>query len=78
MDRGAWLATIHGVTELDMAYKVAACGIVFPDQGLNPGFLNWERGVSATGLSGKSQEEHFLFPVEAPVLVQVLNMFVFN
>ena len=57
---------------------VAACGIVFPDQELNPGFLNWERGVSATGLSGKSQEEHFLFPVEAPVLVQVLNMFVFN
>ena len=58
--------------------SVAACGIVFPDQGSNRGFLLWERGVSATGLSGKSQEQHFLFPVEAPVLVQVLNMFVFN
>ena len=49
---------------------VVACGIVFPDQGLNPGSLHLERGVSATGPSGKSQGQHFLFPVEAPVLVQ--------
>ena len=33
---------------------VAACGIKFPDQGLNPGPLHWERRVLATGLSGKS------------------------
>ena len=25
---------------------VAACGIYFPDQGLNPGPLNWERSLS--------------------------------
>ena len=28
----------------------AACGIYFPDQGLNPGPLHWEPGVLATGL----------------------------
>ena len=28
---------------------VAACGIKFRDQGLNPGPLRWECGVSATG-----------------------------
>ena len=30
------------------------CGICFPDQGLNPGLLNWELGVLATGLPGES------------------------
>ena len=28
---------------------VAACGILFPDQGLNLGPLHWEHGVLATG-----------------------------
>ena len=28
--------------------------VQFPDQGLNPGPLNWERGVLATGSPGKS------------------------
>ena len=34
---------------------VAACGIQFPDQGLNPSPLHWELGVLATGPPGKSQ-----------------------
>ena len=33
---------------------VAACGIQFPDQGLNPGPLHWEHGVSATQPQEKS------------------------
>ena len=33
---------------------VAACGIQFPDQGLNPRPLHWEHRVLATGLPGKS------------------------
>ena len=33
---------------------VTACGIQFPDQGLNPGPLLWEVGISATGPPGKS------------------------
>ena len=32
----------------------AACGIKFPDQGLNPGPLHWEHRVLATGPPGKS------------------------
>ena len=32
----------------------AACGIQFPDQGLNLGPLYWEHRVLATGPSGKS------------------------
>ena len=35
----------------------AACRILFPDQGSNPGPLHWERGVLATRLTGKSQDE---------------------
>ena len=35
---------------------ITACGIEFPDQGSNPGFLHWEHGVLATGPAGKSQE----------------------
>ena len=31
-----------------------ACGIYFPDQGLNLGSLLWEHGVVATGPPGKS------------------------
>ena len=33
---------------------IEACGIQFPDQGLNLGPLRWERRVSATGPPGKS------------------------
>ena len=33
---------------------VAACGIQFPDQRLNPGRLHWELRVSATGPPRKS------------------------
>ena len=29
--------------------------VQFPDQGLNPGPLHWERGVLATGSPGKSR-----------------------
>ena len=39
---------------------VAACGIQFPDQGLNPSPLHWELGVLATGPPGKSLFLHFL------------------
>ena len=35
-------------------FLVAACGILFPDQGWNPGRLYWEHRVSATGPPGKS------------------------
>ena len=37
---------------------VAACGILFPDQGWNPVLLHWEHGVLATGLLG---EPHTLY-----------------
>ena len=39
----------HGTLDL----LAAACGIWFPDQGLNPGPLHWKLGVSATGPPGK-------------------------
>ena len=39
---------------------VAAYGISFPDQGLNPAPLHWELRVLATGLPGKSLNT-FLF-----------------
>ena len=32
----------------------AACGIKFPDQGLNPGPLHWEHRVLAAGPPGMS------------------------
>ena len=33
---------------------VVACGVWFPEQGLNPGPLPWEHGVLATGPPAKS------------------------
>ena len=33
---------------------VVACGVYFPDQGLNPGPLHWELRAPATGPPGKS------------------------
>ena len=39
---------------------VAACGILFPDQGLNLGPLHWKHRVLATGPSGKSSSKLFL------------------
>ena len=38
---------------------VAACGIQFPDLGLNSGLLYWEHGVLATGPPEKSQQMSF-------------------
>ena len=38
---------------------VAACGIKFPDQGLNLGSLCWEHGVLATGSPGNSTFKKF-------------------
>ena len=38
---------------------VAACGISFPDQGLNPGSLPWECRVVVTGSPGKSSRYLF-------------------
>ena len=38
----------------DCAVLVAACGIYFPDQGLNSTPLHWEAGVLATGAREKS------------------------
>ena len=35
---------------------VAACGIQFPDKGLNMDLLHWKHGVLATEPPGKSQE----------------------
>ena len=37
-------------------------GSFFPDQGLNPKPLHWERGVLSTGLPGKSLCEFHWFP----------------
>ena len=37
-----------------LALLVVACGVWFPDQGLNPGPLNWECRVLTTGLPVKS------------------------
>ena len=50
---------------------VVACGILFSDQGWNPGPLDWEHGVLATGPPGKSSSyrvylwfsTYFLFPM---------------
>ena len=39
---------------------VAACGIKFPDQGLNSGPLYWKQGVCTTGPVGKSPVKLFL------------------
>ena len=36
-----------------------ACGIQFPDQGLNIGPTHWELGVLATGLQGSSCSSAF-------------------
>ena len=35
---------------------IAACGVLFPDQGLNPGHLHWELWVLSPGPPGKSPE----------------------
>ena len=43
-------------------HLVVACGIQFPDQGLNPWSLHWEHRVLVTKPPGKSQEySHLLF-----------------
>ena len=47
------------VGSLVAAYEllVLACRIQFPDRGLNPSSLHWERGVLATGPPGKSNPQ---------------------
>ena len=65
MDRGAWWATVHGAAKSRTQLKqfsaqhackffLVACGIYFPEQGLNPGPLYWELRVLASGPPGKS------------------------
>ena len=45
---------VAGYESLLVAFEllVAACGIQFPDQGLNLDPLHWEHGVLATGPPG--------------------------
>ena len=43
--------------------SVAACGILFPDQGSNPGPLHWELWVLSTGPPGKSPVHVHLYVV---------------
>ena len=47
---------------------IAACGIQFPDQGLNLGPLHWELRVVTTGPLGKSQ--NMLLKLIFPVTIQ--------
>ena len=54
-----WLIWLRQVLVVACEHLAVACGISFPDQGLNPGFLYWECGVLATGPLGKSLY-HFL------------------
>ena len=49
-----------GSLVLACEHLVAACGIKFPDQGLNLGPLRWEHVVLATGPLGKSSEPKIL------------------
>ena len=46
--------SVAGYESLLVAFEllVAACGIQFPDQGLNLDPLHWEHGVLATGPPG--------------------------
>ena len=46
---------------------IAACGIQFPDQGLNPGLLHQEHRVPVTGLPG----EAFKSRIELTALVNL-------
>ena len=39
---------------------VAACGIWFPHQGLNPGPFHWEHRILAAGPPGESPRNTFL------------------
>ena len=45
---------MHDLSLRHVNSLVAACGIWFPDQGLDLGPLHWEHGVLATGSPGKS------------------------
>ena len=50
---------------------VAACGIQFPDQGLNLGQLHWECGVLATGLPGQSLFPLSKFPMRSYSVIKL-------
>ena len=45
---------LYQVSSVACELLVAACGIWYPNQGLNQGPLHWEHGVLATGPPGKS------------------------
>ena len=47
------LVVARGIFAAACKLLVAACGIQFPDQGLNLGPLHWERGVLLSGPPGK-------------------------
>ena len=56
---------LFGCTGSQVGYMgslVAACGIQFTNQGLNPGPLHWECRVLATGPPGKSLTQDFFSP----------------
>ena len=50
------LVAARGIFVAAFKLLVVACGIQFPDQGSNPGLLDWEHRVLATGHPGKSPQ----------------------
>ena len=52
--------------------SIAACEIQLSDQGSNPGPLNWERRVLATGPPGKSPGCWFLSYVQLIAIDMIL------
>lgn len=60
---------------------VAACGIYFPEQQLNPGCLHWECGVLAIWPLGKSPVYLFLgvfLPLSSPSITLLLLLAPFS
>ena len=68
MDRGAWRATVHGVTKSRTRLKRlnthihAACGILSLYQGRIPQLMHWEHRLLTSGLPGKSQKRCYPAP----------------
>ena len=75
---GSFLVAARELLVVTWRLLVAACGIQFPDEGLNLGRLHWERGVLATGPPVKSQarafllKEIFLLLIQSPYLIGLL------
>ena len=57
-----WQSSLWHAESLVVACEllVAACGILFSDQGWNPGPLDWEHGVLATGPPGSPHHIEFI------------------